>query len=149
MNRHWLRILALALALAAPVAVEAQTAQPDFKVNAPAVNALRDALKLRFQQLKPYLESGALGVGAEGNVVLRDPAVVPLNQRQGVKRLLAEQERDGKALFREIARANGHPEWEEDIARTFSERMKKRRDKLPAGWWLQDADGSWRQSSGG
>jgi hypothetical protein len=42
----------------------------------------------------------------------------------------------------EIARANGHPEWEPDIRRTFADRWVA---NAPRGWWYQDASGAWKQ----
>lgn len=141
--KKWLMTIALALATLSPTLYAQQ--QPDFNVNTPAVNTIREALKNRFAQIRPYLESGLVGVTSDGKLAVRDPALVPLDQRQTLNRLLSEQERDGKALFKEIAKANGQPEWEEDIAKTFRDRMRKRMDQMPAGWWIQDDSGQWRQ----
>jgi len=141
--KKWLMTIALALAAFSPALYAQQP--PDFKVNSPAVTTIQEALKNRFAQLRPYLESGVLGVTSEGKLAVRDPASVPLDQRQTLNRLLNEQERDSKALYKEIAKANGHPEWEEDIAKTFRDRMRKRMEKMPAGWWIQDDSGQWRK----
>ncbi|MDR2164477.1 MAG: YdbL family protein [Zoogloeaceae bacterium] len=144
--KKWLSTVALPLmSLLFASTLFAQSAAPDFRINTPTINAIRDAMKVRFAQFRPYLESGVLGVSLKGTLSVRDPAAVPLDQRQTLTRLLTEQERDRNALFREIARANGHPEWEEDIARTFADRMRSRMDKLPRGWWIQDDTGKWRQ----
>jgi len=35
---------------------------------------------------------------------------------------------------REIARANGHPEWEAEVRRTFAQRWLER---AQPGWWVQ------------
>ena len=43
-------------------------------------------------------------------------------------------------LYKEIAKANGHPEWEAEIRSTFAKRWV---DNAPAGWMYQDAGGSW------
>jgi uncharacterized protein YdbL (DUF1318 family) len=138
--KKWL-MLTLAL-LAFSTQVEAQQDTPELKVNTPAVTEIREALKSRFAQLKPLLESGVVGVTREGNLAVRDPAAVPLQERQSVAALIAGDARDKAALYREIARANGRSDWEAQIAATFAERMLSR---VPAGWWVQDAAGKWAQ----
>jgi uncharacterized protein YdbL (DUF1318 family) len=67
---------------------------------------------------------------------------VPLAERNSVRKLVAEENADRTNLYREIAAANGHPEWETDIRTTFAERWAS---KAPAGWYYQDASGAWKQ----
>lgn len=55
---------------------------------------------------------------------------------------MAEENRDRSAVYREIAIANGHPEWEEQIQETFA---KEWAQKARKGWYYQDASGAWRQ----
>ena len=45
------------------------------------------------------------------------------------------------ALYREIARLNGHPEWVDDIRRTFAERWVAKADR---GWYYREG-GAWKQ----
>ncbi|MDR1889919.1 MAG: YdbL family protein [Zoogloeaceae bacterium] len=139
-------MLAVALAFFAQIFPTGAVAQeaPDFRINTPAVTEIRASLKARFAQIKPLLEAGTLGVTQAGKLVVRDPASVPLSERQAVAALIAGNSNDQAALYREIARANGHPEWEQQIADTFRERMMKR---VPAGWWVQDASGKWTQQT--
>jgi uncharacterized protein YdbL (DUF1318 family) len=119
-----------------------QDTPPELNVNTSAITEIREALKNRFTQLKPLLESGVLGVTQEGKLAVRDPAAIALAQRQSVTALIAADTRDKTALYREIARANGHPDWEARIAATFTGRMLNR---VPAGWWVQDKSGQWVQ----
>jgi uncharacterized protein YdbL (DUF1318 family) len=49
---------------------------------------------------------------------------------------------DWNALYREIAKANGRPEWEQDIRDTFAQRNVANLDR---GWWYQDRGGAWVQ----
>ena len=44
-------------------------------------------------------------------------------------------------LYAEIARANGHPEWQNDIQQTFAQRWIS---NAANGWWYQQG-GSWKQ----
>ena len=53
---------------------------------------------------------------------MRDQNLVPLPERNAVRKLVAEENADRANLYREIAAANGHPEWEADIRTTFAER---------------------------
>ena len=84
--------------------------------------------------------SGAVGLARDGTVQLRDPNAVPLAQRQAANGLVVAENADRGALYREIARANGKPEWEQEIRATFGQRWI---DKAKPGWWVQDARGNW------
>jgi uncharacterized protein YdbL (DUF1318 family) len=66
---------------------------------------------------------------------------VPLKDRNTVNTLIAEENQDRNALYAEIARANGHPEWESEIQETFARRWISNATK---GWWYQQG-GSWQQ----
>lgn len=133
-----LRVLLLALLLG----VSAQlAAQGNLEINTPAINAVQQAMQKRHAQLAPLYAAGAVGLGADGNVVLRDANAVPLAQRAQANALVAAENADRAALYREIARANGHPEWEADVRKTFAQRWQ---DRAQPGWWIQ-AGGGWKQ----
>ncbi|MDP2868532.1 YdbL family protein [Methyloversatilis sp.] len=114
-------------------------AQGNLEINTPAISQLRDAMQARHAQLAPHYASGALGLTADGRIALRDANVVPLAQRQTVQGLVAQENGDRDALYREIARANGHPEWEADIRSTFAQRWIGR---AQSGWYVQSG-GQW------
>lgn len=96
-------------------------------------------MQARHAQLAPHYASGALGLTADGRIALRDANAVPLAQRQAVQGLVAQENGDRDALYREIARANGHPEWEADIRSTFAQRWIGR---AQSGWYVQSG-GQW------
>ena len=133
-------LLAASALLAAPTAAVAQ--QTDLSVNTPAITALKETMRARHKQLGPLFKAGALGMDNQGNVALRDANAVPLPQRGQVNSLISAENKDHAALYREIARANGHPEWEKDVRKTFAQRG---RERAPAGWWIQGEDGSWKR----
>ena len=89
-----------------------------------------------------YYASGAVGLTANAAVQVRDLATIPLKDRNQVKKLVADENRDRSALYAEIARANNHPEWEADIRATFARVWV---EEVPGGTWYQAADGSWAQ----
>jgi uncharacterized protein len=118
-------------------AAQAQGAA-NLDVNTPEIRAVTGALQARYAQLKPYLDSGAVGLTADGHMDVRDANAVPLAERANVKRLVAEENRDRDTLYTEIARANGHPEWKSDIQTTFARR-----------WIERAAPGTYYQNGGG
>ncbi len=117
-------------------------AAANIHIDTPAIARLRRALKARAGQLAPFYRSGAIGFGNDGFVAIRDLGKVPLRDRNRLKKLVADENRDRRALYREIAHANGHPEWEDEIRRTFA---KVWVDEAPAGYWYQDAAGQWHR----
>jgi uncharacterized protein len=131
--RFLLGVLALCLSVTAFAAA-------DLKVDTPAVNALKQSMRDRFHELRPYLDSGAVGLAA-GQLALRNANAVPLAARQQVSALVAAQNRDLNALYAEIARANGHPEWAGEIRDTFAQRWIQH---AHPGWWVQSG-GRWVQ----
>lgn len=128
-------LLACAFALAA-------AAQSNLDVSSLAIDQYTKSMAQRFAKLQPWYQNGTVGLAKDGTVVLRDPDAVPLDQRQAVSRLVATENEDRAGLYREIARANGNPAWEPDIRATFAQRWIER---APAGWWVQNATGTWQQ----
>jgi uncharacterized protein YdbL (DUF1318 family) len=115
-------------------------AQANLEVNTPAIAALQSAMQKRHAEMGAYFINGAVGLTRDGYVALRDANAVPLAQRQQVNALVAAENQDRSALYREIARANGMPEWENDIRTTFAQRWI---DKAQGGWYFQNNAGAW------
>jgi len=115
-------------------------AQANLEINTPAVAAIQKSMQDRHTQLLPLYASGAVGLTRDGNVALHDVNAVPLAQRGQVSAVVAAENQDRAALYREIARANGRPEWEGDIRATFAQRWI---DKAQPGWFYQNASGAW------
>ena len=138
-HSKWLRCAVLALLVSA---VDAALAQADLRIDTPAIAALRTSLREEFKQLRPLFESGAIGLTRDGSIGLRDANAVPLSERAQVNALIAQTNKDRAALYREIALANKHPEWEGEIRSTFAQRWIER---APAGWYYQDPSGAWLQ----
>lgn len=120
----------------------AALAQADLEANTPAITQIKNSMQARFAQLQPLLASTAVGLARNGDLALRDASRVPLAQRQAALGLLAADNADRAALYREIARANGKPEWENEIRATFAQRW---RERAQPGWWVQDDQGQWQQ----
>ena len=115
-------------------------AAADLEINTPAIAALKNSMQARHSQLAAHYTSGAVGLTRDGLIAVRDANVVPLSQRQGVNGLVAAENNDRNAMYKEIATANGHPEWESEVRNTFAQRWVQ---KAQGGWWHQDAGGGW------
>ncbi len=122
-----------------PVAEAAGRA--DINIDTPAIARLRKSMAQRQKQLAPWYRAGAIGFNESGLVEVRTLKPVPLNQRNRLKKLVADENRDRNALYREIARANGHPEWEQEIRQTFARIWI---EEAPAGYWYKKG-GAWKR----
>ena len=132
---------AMLLDLLIPAAQAADT--PNIRIQTSATEAIRSRMHQRFGGiLGSLLDSGAVGFTQDGMVAMRDAAKVPLSQRAQANAAVADENRDRAALYREIAVANGHPEWESQIRATFA---KGWIEKAHAGWYVQNAAGAWQR----
>ncbi len=119
----------------------ARAQQVDLNVDTPTINAIKDAMAARFPRLKPYLDKGVVGLSRDGLLDVRDLGAASLAERPTVQGLVSQENQDRNRLYREIALANGQPQWEADIRATFARRWI---DNARRGWWYQDRTG-WRQ----
>lgn len=131
-------LIAFVFLLAAVIAAPFAQAAADLEINTPAISTIRNSMQARHSQLAPHYASGAVGLTRDGLVTLRDAAAVPLAQRQNVSSLVAAENADRNALYKEIANANGHPEWEAEVRTTFAQRWIQ---KAQSGWYVQEAGG--------
>ncbi len=120
----------------------AHAAEPDFNVNTPEIRKLQAQMKSRTAALKAYFANGAIGFARDALVAVRDDAAIPLKERAKVKKMVEAENSDRNALYKEIAKANGHPEWEKDVRATYARIWV---DEASKGWWYQNAQGKWAQ----
>jgi uncharacterized protein YdbL (DUF1318 family) len=121
----------------------AEAQQAEIEINTPQINAIKARMAERQRQsLAPLFDAGAIGFTADGLVTIRDRAAVPLNERRSIESVVADENRDRKAVYREIAIANEHPEWDQEIQQTFAKEWVQ---NARPGWYYQDESGAWRQ----
>jgi uncharacterized protein YdbL (DUF1318 family) len=114
----------------------------DISIRTPTIQAIQARMATRFQsQLQAGFDAGALGLTRDGMVEVRDASKLALKDRVAITQAVAEDNRDRKAVYREVAVANGHPEWEAQIRETFAAQWIA---SARSGWWYQDA-GGWQQ----
>ena len=121
----------------------AHAQQAKIDINTPQINSIKARMAQRQRSsLNSLFDAGAVGFSNDGLVTIRDRAAVPLSERRSLESVVADENRDRKAVYREIAVANGHPEWEQDIRDTFAREWVKNARR---GWYYQDSGGAWRQ----
>jgi uncharacterized protein YdbL (DUF1318 family) len=135
-------MMAAALQGALDFIVPVAHAQADIDVSSPAIRALTASMKARAGDLEPFFTSGAIGLTSDGLVEIRDANSVALADRNRLRKLVSDDNADRNSLYREIATANNHPEWEADIRSTFSERWIA---NARSGWYYKKGGGAWTQ----
>ena len=121
-------------------------AAADLNIATPAIQAIQARMAERFEKtLKRLFDNGALGLRNDGLIELREVSAIALPERAAAKQAVADENRDRDAVYREIALANQHPEWEDDIRATFAKQWIAR---AHPGWYFQNAAGEWQRKPG-
>lgn len=116
--------------------------KPDITLRSPAIQSIQSRMASRFDSsLRAGFDAGALGFSSDGMIVVHDASKLALKDRVAVNAAVADDNRDRKALYREVAVANDHPEWEAQIREVFARQWI---DSARSGWWYQSG-GSWKQ----
>ncbi|MFT3896492.1 MAG: YdbL family protein [Thermomonas sp.] len=116
--------------------------RPDITIKTPAIQAIQSRMEARFNStLRAGFDSGALGFTSDGLITVRDASALALKDRVAMNSAVADDNRDRKAVYREVAVANGHPEWEGQIRDVFAKQWVA---SARSGWWYQSG-GSWKQ----
>ena len=113
-------------------------AAADLEINTPAITAIQNSMQARHTKLASFYTSGAVGLTKDGLIATKDASAVALKDRQSLNSLVTAENNDRNALYKEIAAANSHPEWEAEIRNTFAQRWVQ---KAQSGWYYQDASG--------
>ena len=122
--------------------ISSAQAEVNINISSPAIVEITNRMKNRYDtQLKTFLDTAVIGFSNQGFIELINKNVVSLKQRLQIKKLVADENRDRKALYRELAIANGHPDWEQAIQNVF---VKTWKDKAHKGWKYQDTEGVWQ-----
>lgn len=125
-----------------PVANAAES-QPDLDIHTPAIDAIMARMRNRYRStLKPLLDSGAAGFTHNGDIAIHDAAKIPLSSRAQASQAIAAENSDRAELYRQIAVANGHPEWASRMREAFAKRWIA---MAHSGWYYQDASGKWQK----
>ena len=118
-------------------------AATDIDISTPAIRGIKESIKNRFPQLKPFYDRGAIGENNKGYVSAVDITGLELRERSLANSLIAQENRDRASLYKEIAAANRlGPESVSKIEKIFANSW---RNKSQSGWWVQNDNGEWKK----
>ncbi|HJR13702.1 MAG TPA: YdbL family protein [Rhodanobacteraceae bacterium] len=124
-------------------AAYAADSQPNLDIQTPAIQAIEARMRDRFRAtLQDLLASGAVGFTHNGDVAVRDASKIPLAQRAQANQAVSAENADRAELYKQIAVANGHPEWAQRMRESFAKQWISR---ARAGWYYQDTSGNWQK----
>jgi len=130
-----------AISLIGPAQAFAQDV--DINVTTPAIRALKESIQKRADSIKPYMDSGNVGISNDGLLVTRNNDGLDLKDKASLTRLIEAENKDRNSLYTEIAKANNFPtEKISDIKKIFAGSWIK---KAKPDWWYQNSEGKWKQ----
>jgi len=123
------------VSLFGPAVAEAQV--PELKTRTPEVMAAIESRRARFAELETAEAKGCVGETNRGLVEARPGAGCPAN----LGPLAAAENKDRMFIYQTLVQQNNMPPG--DIVRVQAGFAKARREKAPAGTWIQDEAGRW------
>jgi len=80
-------------------------AQEITQVSNPTIRALKEKMKNRFVQMKPYYQKGMLTEGDDGYVMVRSTEGLGLKETRDLKSFVSAENGDRRTLYEEVAKA--------------------------------------------
>jgi len=121
--------------------VPAAYAQEATSVSTPAIRALKESMKNRFAELKPFFDHGNIGESNKGFLEVRNEDGLALKGKAALRNLVKDENGDRTKLYAEVAKAlNIEASQIDKIQKIFAEEWAK---SAAAGWWVQNAAGAW------
>jgi hypothetical protein len=80
-------------------------AQEATTVSNPTIRALKQSMKSRYTQMKPYYQKGALKEGNDGYVSPGSTKGLGLKEKRNLNSLVSAENKDRKKLYAEVAKA--------------------------------------------
>ena len=131
----------IVVAALSAISGEAHAQNVDFNASSPQIEQIKARMASRFGELRPFLDSGAIGLTADGLIAVHDATAASLADRARMNQLVSAENKDRKALYQAIADANNQPGWAGQIQKTFAERWIS---QAQSGWWYQSG-GGWKK----
>ncbi|MGB7295919.1 MAG: YdbL family protein [Candidatus Aminicenantales bacterium] len=121
--------------------VPAAFAQQETTVSNPAIRALKDSMKQRFPDLKPFYDSGNVGETNDGLVEIRDESGLDLKAKAALRGMVKDENSDRTKLYAEVAKSlNIEASQIGRIQKIFAESWQ---NDASSGWWIQKETGEW------
>ncbi|MFC2406266.1 MAG: DUF1318 domain-containing protein [Cardiobacterium sp.] len=131
----------IVVAALSAISGEAHAQNVDFNASSPQIEQIKARMASRFGELRPFLDSGAVGLTGDGLVAVHDANAARMAERARMNQLVNAENKDRKALYQAIADANNQPGWAGQIQKTFAERWIS---QAQSGWWYQSG-GAWKK----
>ena len=110
------------------------------------VNAYRE-IGARLPQIDKLRDSGAVGEGNNGMLIVRDEKLLPPDSRSLIVMHNDNRKTIINGMARAIIRINRVPENEQNLRQVLPQAVEQfaavRRDSAKKGWWIQDPYGIW------
>ncbi len=91
-----------------------------------AIRGLKDRMKARFAQMKPYYQQGRLNEGGDGFVSIAKTDGLNLKQQRDLKGLVEAENNDRRQLYSEVAKAlKIDPNQIDRVAQIFAKEWQK------------------------
>lgn len=121
--------------------IPAAHAGANMSIQSPKIRSLRNQLKQHHSRLVPYFNQGNIGYSGKGLIKVRNTNGLNIKQKSTMKKLLSTANASLSSLYSEIAKANGHPEWKNDIQQTFAKTWVS---QMQPGW-MYFSGGQWKK----
>lgn len=122
---------------------DAHAQEADINVSNPAIRAVKESIRVRSEAIKPFMDRGSIGIGADGLLAIRNTDGLNLKERAETKQLVDAENRDRDNLYAEIAKANNIPA--DNVPKIKAIFARSWIEQARAGWWLQDGQGNWKR----
>jgi len=95
-------------------------------VSNPTIRAMKEKMKVRFQQLKAFYQKGILNEGSDGYLSVKSTGGLNLKAKRDLKGLVDAENSDRKTLYAEVAKAlNIDPGQISRISEIFAKEWQK------------------------
>ncbi|MFH1481442.1 MAG: DUF1318 domain-containing protein [Pseudomonadota bacterium] len=74
-------------------------------ISNPTIRALKEAMKARFAQMKPYFQKGMIKEGGDGFVAFGETGGLGLKEKRDLNNFVTAENNDRKTLYEEVAKA--------------------------------------------
>ena len=118
----------------------------DINITTPQIRAIKDSMKQRTGDLRPYLDGGQIGIGQDGLLKVRTTEGLDLRGRGQAQRLVNAENQDRLRLYseisNEIAKNPNRTATPAQVQDVFAESWKA---QAASGWYVEKGDGSWQR----
>lgn len=137
-----MRWTAMSLLVCAVAVGGVQAEDANLNVNTTAIRSLKDSMLVRAAQIARFKDAGQVGEGRDGMLAVRTLEGLGLGDKKTVEDLVAAENADRRALYKEILTANGLTE--ADAGRVMAQAAQARRSGAAPEHYVQDPQtGGW------